>query len=77
MDLSAKMLPANTELVPRVAELPICQKTLQAEAPLIRRTDEYETVIRDEPVWKIHTLWVLFWASSVKGPVSRALLLNE
>ena len=38
MDVSARMFPLNTEFVPRVAELPTCQKTLQALAPLARTT---------------------------------------
>src|SRR5450759_700090 len=33
----ASMLPWNSENVPSVAELPACQKTLEALAPLIRR----------------------------------------
>src|SRR5665213_2492146 len=38
MDVSAKMFPLNSEFVPSVAELPTCQKTLQALAPLARIT---------------------------------------
>ena len=30
MEANARMLPLNTEPVPRVAELPTCQKTLEA-----------------------------------------------
>jgi hypothetical protein len=30
IDVKARMLPANTDDVPRVAELPICQNTLHA-----------------------------------------------
>jgi len=32
---SAKMFPTNLVVVPRVAELPTCQKTLHGLAPLI------------------------------------------
>jgi hypothetical protein len=35
MDVSAKMWPTNVELVPRVAELPTCQKTRQNWALLM------------------------------------------
>ena len=38
MDDKASMFPTKTEVVPRVAELPICQKTLEALAPLISTT---------------------------------------
>src|ERR1043166_2590964 len=38
MEARARMFPLNTELVPSVAELPTCQKTLAAWAPLIRST---------------------------------------
>ena len=34
IDVSARMLPWNAVLVPSVAELPTCQKTLHAWAPL-------------------------------------------
>ena len=32
IDVSARMFPLNTEFVPRIAELPTCQKTLKALA---------------------------------------------
>lgn len=35
MDVRARVFPLNWEFVPRVAELPICQKTLHAAAPLV------------------------------------------
>ncbi len=38
IDVRAKIVPLKIELVPSVAELPICQNTLQASAPLIRLT---------------------------------------
>ena len=54
MDVSARMLPWKVVLVPRVAELPTCQKMLQALAPLMRRTtairgrDERGSHLEDE-----------------------------
>jgi len=45
MDASAMMVPTNEVLVPRVAELPTCQKTLQAWAPLIRTTEAAVAVV--------------------------------
>lgn len=38
MDDSASTFPENEEVVPRVAELPICQKTLAGRPPLMRIT---------------------------------------
>jgi hypothetical protein len=55
MEVRARMLPAKTEPVPRVAELPICQNTLHACAPLISFTVLPEAVISVESVWKMKT----------------------
>ena len=44
------MVPANDVPVPRVAELPTCQNTLQACAPLIRLTVLEGAVINVDPV---------------------------
>jgi hypothetical protein len=38
IDWSAIMIPLNTEFVPSVAELPTCQKTLEALPPPLRMT---------------------------------------
>jgi hypothetical protein len=43
------------ELVPRVAELPICQKTLQAWAPLMRTTLLLAAVVRVDAALMIKT----------------------
>ena len=54
IDVNARMLPTNTEPVPSVAELPTCQKTLHAWAPLIsahraaRAGDERRVGLEDE-----------------------------
>jgi 6,7-dimethyl-8-ribityllumazine synthase len=50
MDSRAKMLPINVVPVPRVAELPTFQKTLQATPPLMTATVEIAAVIRVETV---------------------------
>ena len=55
MDVSARMFPLNTEFVPKVAELPTCQKTLQASAPLTRTTWLPLPVVRVEAIWKMNT----------------------
>jgi hypothetical protein len=38
MDCIAITVPLNTEVVPKVAELPTCQKILDADAPPLRIT---------------------------------------
>src|ERR1051325_6605799 len=38
MEAKAMMVPLNTEPVPSVAELPTCQNTLAARAPLDRKS---------------------------------------
>jgi hypothetical protein len=55
IEASAMMVPRKVELVPRVAELPTCQKTLQGEAPPVRRIELADAVIRVEGTWKIQT----------------------
>ncbi len=46
----ASRLPWNIVPVPSVAELPTCQNTLHAEAPLIRTTDEALAVVSVLPI---------------------------
>src|SRR6266513_3368900 len=45
MEAKARMFPLNTEPVPKVAELPTCQKTLAALAPPLRITWRAEVVV--------------------------------
>jgi len=61
--------PWNWEPAPSVAELPTCQKTLEALAPLISFTLLPAAVINVEPVWKIHTAFGLPAASSFTMPL--------
>jgi hypothetical protein len=70
MLVNARMVPRKVEPVPRVAELPTCQKTLQDWAPLIRLTWLAEAVMSVEPAWKTQTALESPWASSVSAPVS-------
>ena len=54
IELRARMVPTKTEDVLRVAELPTCQKTLQAWAPLARTTELPTSVTSVEAgAWKI------------------------
>jgi hypothetical protein len=68
IDVSAMIVPTKSELVPSVAELPTCQKTLHARAPLIRLTTLAEPVIRVEGIWKIQTVFGSPWPSRVSVP---------
>jgi hypothetical protein len=68
-EVKAKMLPTKVELVPKVAELPTCQNTLQASAPPVSLTVLLEAVIRVDPAWKTNTALGLFCAFSVSVPV--------
>jgi hypothetical protein len=51
----AMMVPAKVVVVSSVAELPTCQKTLQACAPLVSRTVEPGAVMSVLPAWKMKT----------------------
>ena len=69
IDVSARMLPTNTEPLPNVAELPTCQNTLHSDAPLINAIELPLLVIRVESVWKMKTALGLFWPSSTNWPL--------
>src|SRR6185503_469062 len=68
MEAKARMLPLNTEPVPRVAELLTCQKTLAALAPPLKITCRPTVVVRVDPIWKMNTAFASPWASSVRSP---------
>src|SRR5580658_10462620 len=53
----AMMVPIITEVVPIVAELPICQKTLPAWAPFDRMTWRPDVVVKADATWKMNTPW--------------------
>jgi hypothetical protein len=69
MDVSARMFPLKVEPVPSVAELPTCQKTLQACAPPRRLTLLLDAVMSVDAIWKMKTPLGSPWASSVRVPV--------
>ena len=50
IDESAKMFPENALVVPTVAEVPTCQNTLEAWAPLIRTTLLPDAVVNVLPI---------------------------
>ena len=68
IDVRARMVPTKVELVLRVAELPTCQKTLQAWAPLARTTELPVSVISVDPAWKMKTAFGSPRASRVSEP---------
>jgi hypothetical protein len=70
IDVKARMFPLKLVFVPRVAELPICQKTLHAWAPLMRFTLLADAVVSVLPIWKMKTALGSPCALSVTVPVS-------
>lgn len=71
--VNAKMFPTNVVWVPRVAELPTCQKTLQGSTPLISITVLFDAVIRVDATWKMNTASDAFSPSNVTVPVRNRL----
>jgi hypothetical protein len=68
-DAEAMTWPTIVELAPKVAELPICQKTLQACAPPVSKTVLEAPVIKVEAARKINTADETPCASKVKVPL--------
>lgn len=68
IEVKARMLPLNMELVPKVAELPTCQQTFEAFAPPARITCLPAVVVSEDAIWKMKTALALPWASSVRSP---------
>src|SRR3984957_8548029 len=66
--VSASMLPSTTQPAAIVAEVPTCQKMLDACAPFFRITLQPGAVsVRVEPgIWKTHTALGSPWASRVR-----------
>ena len=67
-EVRAMTVPTKVLPVPRVAELPTCQKTLHQVAPLTSDTVLLEAVIRVEPAWKMKTELALFSPFRVRVP---------
>jgi hypothetical protein len=66
-DAWARMVPLKVEYVPRVAELPTCQKMLAAVTPPVRTTLLPVPVVSELATWKIKTLFAA--PLSVRVPV--------
>jgi hypothetical protein len=50
MEISARIFPMKAEPVPRVAELPTCQKTFAASAPFMAATTLLLAVVSVLPI---------------------------
>jgi hypothetical protein len=72
MLVNARIFPTNVVLVPKVAELPTCQKSLQTCPPLMSRIDELLPVMSVLATLNIQTASVLPAPSSVSAPVRAA-----
>ena len=69
IEVRAITVPAKVVSVPSVAELPICQKTLHADASPTRATVALEAVMSVSADWKMKTASGSPRASSVTVPV--------
>jgi len=69
MEENASIFPEKAALVPTVAELPTCQKTLEAWAPLIKDTTLLFAAVSVLAIWKINWAFGLPPALSVTVPV--------
>ena len=76
MDVSASTFPWNRANVPIVAELPTCQKTLEALAPPIKTIElpgapgAPAAVVSVEGAWKMKRAFESPWPSRVRTPVT-------
>ena len=62
------MVPLKLEVVPRVAEVPTCQKMFLACAPPLRITWRPDVVVSVDAIWKMKTASASPRASRVRSP---------
>ena len=74
IDEKARIFPTNEDVPPMVADVPTCQNTLAACAPLMSTTLLLTAVVSVLPIWKMNWAFGLFCALSVKTPVSPMLV---
>ncbi|PIY50824.1 MAG: hypothetical protein COZ06_07315 [Armatimonadetes bacterium CG_4_10_14_3_um_filter_66_18] len=67
-EVNASTVPFMTEVVPKVAEEPTCQKMLAALAPPLRTILRSEVMSKPDAIWKMNTPFGSPWASSVRSP---------
>ncbi len=70
IEVRARTVPTNLEPTPIVAELPTCQKTLHACAPLIRATVLFLFMMSVLADWKMNTAFESPCALSVTVPLT-------
>jgi hypothetical protein len=75
-EIAAKMFPTKKLPVPKVAELPTCQYTLEGNAPPVSRMLEPVAVTKELPIRKYQTSLNEPVPASVKTPVTAAELLK-
>jgi hypothetical protein len=68
MDCIAMTVPLKTEVVPKVAELPTCQKMLDASAPPLRITLRPDVVVSVDAICIMKTELAVPCASKVRSP---------
>ena len=77
IDVNAMMVPTKVVPVPSVAELPTCQKTLQAFPPLRRTTRLFDAVVSALGTLKMKTEFGLPWKSSWSVPVTAPVVEKQ
>ena len=68
MDCIARTVPLNTDVVPKVTELPTCQKILDARAPPVRITLRPDVVVSEDAIFIMKTAFEIPFASKVRSP---------
>ena len=68
MDCKAIIVPQKTEVVPKVAELPTCQKMFDARAPPLRITLRPDVVVSEDAICIMKTAFAFPFASKVRSP---------
>ena len=71
-EVFAMIVPLKAVLVPSVADVPTCQKTFFAEAPLINCTLELVAVMSVVGIWNTNTAFELPWPSRTRVVVNEA-----
>ena len=74
IDARAMMSPTKKLFVPRVAELPTCQKTLEAWARPARMTLRPDVTVSEDGIWKMKTAFAFHRPVSVRSPEEIARL---
>src|SRR5688572_8101363 len=68
IDCIAITVPLKTEVVPNVAELPTCQKMLEANAPPLKITLRPDVVVSVDAICIMKTALAFPFASKVRSP---------